>query len=370
MNIVIAPDSFKGSLSSMEAAKVMEKAIYDFGKNDTCVLKPMADGGEGTIDAFLTSVKGKRIGVTCKGPLGEEIDTSYAILEDQTAVLEVASISGLVQVPQMKRNPDLTTTYGIGQILLDALDRGCRSFIIGLGGSATNDAGFGMLRALGMKAWNRNGEEVSYFGKDLLDIDKLDLTGLDPRLKTVKLQVACDVDNPLTGAKGASAVYGPQKGADQEQIQHYNHAHETFGRLVDNRYIDTAGAGAAGGLGFAFLTLGASLTPGAKLIADVTGVEHDIQQADLVITGEGQSDEQTLYGKAPSYIADVAKKYNKPTILLSGSLGDGAEALHQKFAGCFSIINRPVSLEYCIEHAADLLYEQTNHVIHLVRSFK
>ncbi|WP_138419925.1 glycerate kinase [Aquibacillus sediminis] len=370
MNIVIAPDSFKGSLTSLEAANIIRKAVNDTEANDRCVMKPMADGGEGTIDAFLTSVGGRRIQLTCKGPLGADIETNYAILNDQTAVIEVASVAGLVQVPSEQRDPDRTTTYGIGQVMMDALDKGCRSFIIGLGGSATNDVGFGMFQALGMKAWSRTGAKLGYKGHDLLDIDQLDLTGLDPRLQQVSIQVACDVDNPLTGQTGASAVYGPQKGASAEQVTRYDHAHAYFAKLVDEEKRDLPGAGAAGGLGFALLTLGATLKPGANVIAEIGKVEQAIRQADLIITGEGQSDEQTLYGKAPAHIADLAKKHNKKVLLISGSLGNGAEALHDKFTGCFSIMNRPMTLEACIEHAGELLYEQTKHVMYLVRSLE
>lgn len=373
MHIVIAPDSYKGSLTSSQAASTMEQAILSLGQNHTIITKPMADGGEGTVDALLTASKGEKIPITCTGPLGEKVDTYYAILNDDTAVMEVAMVAGLPQVPPNKRNPDNTTTYGLGEVLIDALDRGCTSFIIGLGGSATNDAGLGMLRALGMKAFANDGKELGSFGRDLLEAEQVELEGLDPRLKDVTIQVACDVENPLTGEKGASAVYGPQKGATEGQITAYDQAMNKFAKLVDvhgEKFETYAGAGAAGGLGFAFLLIGATLVSGAKLVGEASGVEEAIQQAALVITGEGQSDEQTLYGKAPGYIADLAQKHHVPAILISGALSGNTDPLLDKFAGCYAITNRPLSLNECMEQAKQLLYQQTKQLIHLIHNVK
>lgn len=372
MNIVIAPDSFKGSLTSLEVTKIMEKSIKDQYPDYVVTRKPMADGGEGTTESLLSATEGKSIPISCTGSLGEKINTTYAIIDSETAIIECANIAGLIQVPTHKRNPDITTTFGIGEAMIDALNKGCTSFIIGLGGSATNDGGLGMLQALGMKAWDENNQEVGSFGKDIHTVKRVCYTELDPRLKNINIKVASDVDNPLCGERGASAVYGPQKGATKEQVEDYDRSLNYYGDLIDstiNRSIQNIpGAGAAGGLGFALLSLGADLVSGAKLIADAMNMENAIQAADLVITGEGQSDEQTLYGKAPSYIASLAKKHHVPVVLISGSLGN-TDKLNELFAGCFSITNRPLTLEECMANADTLVYDQTKQVMQLISKF-
>lgn len=372
MNIVIAPDSYKGSLTSLQVSEIMKKAILDMNKNYHVIMKPMADGGEGTLDSLLISSKGESIPILCTGPLGEKIDTTYAIVDSKTAIIECASIAGLIQVPTDQRNPDFTTTYGLGEVMIAALDKGCTSFVIGLGGSATNDGGLGMLLALGMRAWDEQGNVIGPFGKDVHNVSKVSFSDMDGRLKEVSIKVACDVDNPLCGKKGATAVYGLQKGATKEQIRKYDKALHVYGdaveSVIDKSIKDFPGAGAAGGLGFALLSIGAKLVSGAELLADAMNMEEAIEKADLVITGEGQSDEQTLYGKAPGYIAGLAKKYHVPVVLISGSLDGDLDKLRERFAGCFSIINKPLSLEKCMKQADMLLYEQTKQVIHLTES--
>src|SRR5690625_3941721 len=255
MKIVIAPDSFKGSLTSIEVTNIIETAIFAVNPNYSVIKKPMADGGEGTIDALLSTTKGERISLKCTGPLGETVETYYAIVGN-TAIIECANIAGLTQVPPSKRNPDVTTTYGIGEAILDALDKGYQSFIIGLGGSATNDGGLGMLLALGMRAYDDRDEKVGTFGKDLRDVKKIDLTALDPRLKEVHLHIASDVDNPLYGKNGASKIYGPQKGMTEKQVEIYDAALKNYSQLLEHALKKDSlhqkeGAGAAGGLGFA-----------------------------------------------------------------------------------------------------------------------
>ncbi|RYG71278.1 glycerate kinase [Lentibacillus lipolyticus] len=372
MNIVLAPDSYKGSLTSVQVANIMKQAISSLGYHDVPFLKPMADGGEGTVDTLLSSTGGEQVAITCTGPLGETITTYYAILHDNTAVIEVANIAGLVQVPRAERNPDRTTSYGLGEVIHDALDRGCTSFVIGLGGSATNDGGLGMLQALGMKAWKNNGQLAGIFGKDLFDIAEVSFVDMDARLAGTTIKVACDVDNPLYGKNGASPVYGPQKGATQEQVARYDAALADFASRMEQQkqtvFHHKAGAGAAGGLGFALLVLGAELVSGAKLVADASRVGNAIRNADLVITGEGQSDEQTLYGKAPGYIAEVARSYGIPAILISGSVTGDQDKLRRTFDGCFSIITQPMTVEACMHHAEELLSEQTKQIIHLLHS--
>lgn len=370
MNIVIAPDSFKGSLTSIQASQIIKRSILDINQDYNVVIKPMADGGEGTLQTLLTSINGEIIPIECTGPLGEKINTTYAIVDSHTAIIEGASISGLIHVPISKRNPDMTTSYGIGEVMIDALNRGCTSFIIGLGGSSTNDGGLGMLQALGMEI--SKPQKTCLFGKDLHDITAVNFSNMDARLAHIDIKIACDVDNPLCGENGASAIYGPQKGATAEQIKQYDHSLNIYSDLIeaalDQSMKDYPGAGAAGGLGFAFLALQAQLISGAKLLADAMNLEDAIQQADLVITGEGQSDTQTLYGKAPFYIASLAEKYNVPTVLISGSLED-TDQLNNTFVGCFSIVNKPLTLEQCMKQADSLLYEQTKQIFQFMQQF-
>ncbi|GAA0596655.1 glycerate kinase [Virgibacillus siamensis] len=372
MNIVVAPDSFKGSLTSIEASEIMKKAIRSIDSTYEVTLKPMADGGEGTLHSLLLSTEGQQIPITCTGPLGDEIDTAYAIVNSSTAIIECASVAGLVQVPHTKRNPDLTTTFGLGEIMIDALDKGCTSFVFGLGGSATNDGGLGMLIALGMRAWDENGNKVGPFGKDVHRVEMVDFSKIDSRLLNTDIQVACDVDNPLCGERGATKVYGPQKGATDKQLEQYDIALNKYGDVLEGvhgrYYQNIPGAGAAGGLGFALMTLGADLVSGAELLAEAMNVESAIKGADLVLTGEGQSDEQTLYGKAPGYIASLAQKHHVPVVLLSGSLDGDLDKLRERFTGYFSIVNKPLTLEACMENADELLYEQTKQVIHLLQN--
>ncbi|SFB32808.1 glycerate kinase [Lentibacillus halodurans] len=370
MNIVAAPDSFKGSLTSIQASMIMKKAIKAIDDNSRVILKPMADGGEGTLESLLTATEGGHTPITCTGPLGEKINTSYAIVDSNTAVIECASIAGLVQVPDYKRNPELTTTFGIGEAMLDALNKGCTSLILALGGSATNDGGLGMLKALGMKAWKQNGEAVGPFGKDVQHVTDVSFQEVDPRLAKANIKVACDVDNPLCGERGATYVYGLQKGLGAAQLAQYDAALNRYGAAIESalskRFQNIAGAGAAGGLGFALLAIGGTLVSGAMLLANAMNAEDVIRNADLVLTGEGQSDEQTLYGKAPGYIASLAEKHQVPAVLISGSLDGDLDVLREKFAGCFSIVNKPLSLKECIDMADELLYEQTKQVIHLL----
>ncbi|MEC2158333.1 glycerate kinase [Virgibacillus halodenitrificans] len=377
MNILLAPDSFKGSLTSVQVASIMKKAIKSVNPNDTVLMKPMADGGEGTVDVLLSSSpNSRRIPISCTGPLGVTIETYYGIIDNNVAVIEVANIAGLVQVPDGKRNPDNTTTYGVGEVILDAINKGCTSIIIGLGGSATNDGGFGLLQALGMEAYDQNGKHCGIFGKDLHSVKRIDVQQLESKLKNVSIKAACDVENILCGVNGATQVYGRQKGASEEQVLKYDESLKRYQELIRSEKavskVENAaqipGSGAAGGLGFALLGLGAKLVSGSELITNILQMEEAIKQSDLVITGEGQSDEQTLFGKAPAYIADLAKLHGVPTLLLSGSVVGNADLLREKFAGCFSIISSPLSLQECIRNADELLFKQTTQITHFVHS--
>lgn len=375
MNIVLAPDSFKGSLTAFQAAQTMKKAIKAMNNDYNVVMKPMADGGEGILETLLPSMNGEKVPITCTGALGESVDTFYGIAEGKTAIIEGANIAGLPQVPLHQRNPDDTTSFGIGEVIRDALDAGCTTFIIGIGGSATNDGGLGMLQALGMKAYDKTGEEIGPYGKDVLAFHRADMQAMDPRLKSTTLQIASDVDNPLCGERGATYVYGPQKGATEQQLAAYDEALYHYGRVLETtlqkHLQQIPGAGAAGGLGFAFLMLNAILTPGASVAAEAIQLEKAIKEADVVFTGEGQTDEQTIeYGKTADYVARKAQKHNVPTILISGSLQGDMDRVRERFTGCFSTVTSVLTLEECMENAEALLYEQTTNVQHFIKSMR
>ncbi len=375
MKIVISPDSFKGSMTSEQAGRAMAKACREVFPQEEPILKPMADGGEGTLDTLIFSTKGKRLHAMCTGPLGDEIEAAYGVLGDgKTAVIETAQVAGLTQVPADRRDPYFTTSRGLGELISRVIDDGFDSILIGLGGSATNDGGLGMLQALGARFLDRSGMKVDGFGKNVPEVAQADLSGLEPRLKEVTIRVASDVENPLCGEKGASHIYGPQKGATHEQILLLDTALDHYSSLIEKEtgrsLKEKPGAGAAGGLGFALMTIGAELVSGAELVAKAIDLESSIAGADLVLTGEGQSDEQTLFGKAPGYVAELAAKHQVKTVLISGSLRGELDALHEKFAGCFSIANGPMPLKACVESGEELLYEQTKNVLHFIQSFQ
>ncbi|WP_181307830.1 glycerate kinase [Rufibacter sp. XAAS-G3-1] len=349
MKIVIAPDSYKGSLSAKEVGLTIQEAFQLEMPNASIQVIPMADGGEGTLETLLFSTKGTKVATTATGPLGDAVATSYGILGDgETAVIEMALIAGLPMVPENKRNPFLTTTFGVGELIREAVDTGLRKFIIGLGGSATNDGGLGMLQALGATFHNQEGKPVLPVGASLGQIAQVDFTTLHPKLKACHFTVASDVKNPLCGSNGASFIYGPQKGATQQQVFLLDKGMRNFADVVEQhlqkKMQQVPGAGAAGGLGFAFLTLGATIEPGAQIIANATGLENSISNADWVVTGEGQSDYQTLFGKLPFFIAALARKNDIKTILVSGALGKGHEQLLDHFFSCHAIANAPATL--------------------------
>lgn len=374
MKIVVAPDSFKGSLSAIEVAKTVEKAIKKVTPTAQVIMKPMADGGEGTLDCLLHTTNSRKVYVECKGPLGNNISSYYGITSEKLAIIEIANIAGLMQVPRNKRNPIRTTTYGLGEVIKDALNRGCRSFTIGLGGSATNDGGLGMLIALGMKAYDKHGNELKGFGKDLLQLARVDVSTLDERLKDANIQVASDVDNPLCGKRGATATYGPQKGLRRTEIETFDIAMEKYSSLIESalqkEYRHIPGSGAAGGLGFALLCLNANIISGAKLVSTMIELEKEIAHAQLVITGEGQSDEQTLFGKAPSYVAKLANKHGVPAVLLSAAIKGDRDKLLQLFSGCFSITNKPMTIQESIGNVKTLLFEQTKNIMTLIKTIR
>ncbi len=373
MRIVVAPDSFKGSLSSIQAANAIEKGII--GAAQTCrepveVIKvPIADGGEGTVEAIITANKGEIVKTRVLDPLGREIDSFFGILPDNSAVIEMAAASGLNLLGDDERNPMKTTTYGTGQLIKEALDYGCKRIIIGIGGSATNDGGVGMAQALGVSFLDEEGNQIAFGGGELSKISKIDVSLLDPRIKDTVITIASDVKNPLCGPNGASAVYGPQKGATPEMVEtldrNLKHLAKTIHEQLNIDILNVPGSGAAGGLGAGLMAfLGAKFCLGIKLVTELARLEEKIQRADLVVTGEGSTDYQTLFGKVPHGIADIAKKYSKPVICISGSLGKGYEQLYNEgIDAFFSIVNRPMSLEEAMNNAEVLLEQTAKNVI-------
>ncbi|RTE11625.1 glycerate kinase [Paenibacillus whitsoniae] len=375
MKFVVAPDSYKGSLTAVQVGEVIERAIRQELPEAEVTVVPMADGGEGTVAAVVAACRGELVPVTVTGPLGEPVDACYGIIDQQgerTAVLEAANLFGLPMVPADRRNPLHTTSAGLGEAMRHALDGGIRRMVIGLGGSATNDGGLGLLRALGAQFTGADGEPVGGFGRDLALVVAADFSGLDPRLAACAITVASDVTNPLCGAEGASNVYGPQKGATPELVALLDGALARYADVVTAAlgtaaHRDTPGAGSAGGLGFALLALGASVRSGAEVVARLTGLQAHIRQADWVLTGEGRSDGQTLFGKLPFCVASWAKDAGKRAVLISGSLGAESEKLFDVFDAIFAIVPGPASLEACMAEAEPNLYGCTRSVVRLIR---
>lgn len=356
MKIIIAPDSFKESLSAAEVAAALAKGIQQVLPDAECVCVPLADGGEGTVDALVAATGGEWISCQVQDPLGRKVEARYGLLhQGRCAVIEMAEASGLQRVAPDERNPLLTSTYGTGQLIADALDRGVTELLLGLGGSATNDAGIGMLQALGGVFLDVEGQILPPGGAALVNLQQVDLTGLHPGLKTCRIEVACDVDNPLCGPRGASVIFGPQKGANPEQVAQLDQAlASAAARLVALGWPDhrqTAGAGAAGGMGFAALSgLNASLKPGIELVMATTGLEARLQDADLIITGEGRLDEQTLSGKTPLGVLRLAQRHGIPVVAVAGSVAQDLEPLYQAgFTAIWPILPAPMDLPTALQ---------------------
>ena len=348
MKVVIAIDSLKGSLSSMEAGMAIKDGILAAKPDAEVIVKPLADGGEGTTDALIEGMNGERIDLTVTGPMHTPVDAYYGYLKDtNTAVMEMASAAGITLVPDSEKNPLLATSYGVGEMINDAIQRGCRNFIIGIGGSVTNDGGIGMLKALGVRFLDENGKDAGEGGQALAKVARIDISGMNPLLKECHIQVACDVNNPLCGENGSTYVYGPQKGVTEDMKKTLDEAMAHFARVtsetLENDYMNTPGAGAAGGLGYAFLAYtGAALTPGIELILDAVGLEEELSGADVVVTGEGRLDFQTAMGKAPVGVARLAKKYNAKVIAFAGSVTKEATACNNEGIDAFFPILRSV----------------------------
>jgi glycerate kinase len=345
----------------------MAHAVHNLLPGAEVTIIPMADGGEGTIDALVSATAGERLTLRAAGPLGEQTDTYIGIVNGDTAILEAANIAGLTMVPLPQRNPLHTTSRGLGELIRHALDRGFRKLVIGLGGSATNDGGLGMLLALGAVFNDEEGRVLQGFGRDLAEVYAVDFSPLDPRLNECSITIASDVSNPLCGSEGASRIFGPQKGASPAQIELFDLSLERYADLVEQAVGKplkaVPGAGSAGGLGFALLAIGAAIIPGAELVDRMTGLREKLKGADWVLTGEGRSDGQSLYGKLPLHVAKAAKEEGVGSILISGSLGEGHELLRDYFAGCFALVTEPCSLKVCMDQAERLLASCTENVI-------
>lgn len=373
MRIVIAPDSFKGSLSAGQAAAYIEEGIRRVIPSCAIDKIPIADGGEGTVEAMVAATGGEIVKASVCGPLMEEVDSFFGILGDgQTAVIETASAAGLTLITQDKRNPMITTTYGMGQLISKALDRGCRKFIIGLGGSATVDGGAGLLSALGVKFLDKDGRAVPPGGGGLGMLRKIDLSGLDRRVKECEFLVACDVDNPLCGERGAAAVFGPQKGATPEMVEVLDSNLKNYGDIIKETtgrdVADAAGAGAAGGLGAGLMAfLNASLVPGVQMVLETVGFSDRVKDVDLVITGEGSIDRQTLYGKAPMGVAGIARRFGIPVVAVAGTVkGDVSPLYNEGFAAVVSICPGPITVKEAMERAGSLLADTAERIMRLI----
>ena len=377
MRILIAPDSYKNALSALEVAKCIKAGLQKVLPDVHMDLLPMADGGEGTVQALIDATGGRLIHTSVHDPLMRPVESSFGITGDGlTAVIEMASASGLQLITADERDPWVTTSCGTGELIRAALDEGCRDILLGIGGSATNDCGMGMAAALGVRFLNVTGDLVDHGGGNLGEVAIIDTSQLDARIRETKIRVACDVSNPLTGPTGASHVYGPQKGADSEMAEKLDrHLHQFAGvirKQLGKEVESITGSGAAGGLGAGLMAfLDGELVEGVAAIAGKTGLEEAVAKADLVITGEGKIDSQTQYGKTPFGVARVAKKHGKPVIAIAGSIGEGADVLYEKgIDAIVSILDRPLSLEEAIQKTPVLLEatgERVGRVIMLGR---
>ncbi|CNB58808.1 glycerate kinase [Yersinia intermedia] len=359
MKIVIAPDSYKESLSALDVAVQIEAGFRTQFPDAQYIKLPVADGGEGTVEAMVAATAGRIIQVNVTGPLGDEVAAFYGISgDDKSAFIEMAAASGLELVPPELRNPLKTTSYGTGELICNALDQGVKHIIIGIGGSATNDGGAGMVQALGVKLLDKQGKQIGFGGGKLAELDVIDISGLDPRIKQCQIDVACDVTNPLTGSEGASAIFGRQKGATPEMVSQLDDGLQHYAGII-KRYLDidvdqVEGAGAAGGLGAALLAFcGATLSPGIDIVTDALGLDALVRDATFVITGEGRIDSQTIHGKVPIGVARVAKRYNKPVIGIAGSLTDDVDVVYEHgLDAVFSVIYSICTLEQALDNAA------------------
>ncbi|MFW6377938.1 MAG: glycerate kinase [Bacillota bacterium] len=368
MKIIIAPDSYKESLTALEVAENIEKGFKAVMPEADTIKVPMADGGEGTVQALVDAHNGQIIKEEVIGPEGEKVKAFYGILDEKTAVIEMAAASGISYIDPATADPRKTTTYGTGQLIKSALEKGARHIILGIGGSATMDAGIGALKALGFSFKDENGQRISRGGGQIGRIAFVSKKNLYPPAEELYLEIACDVSNPFYGENGAAYIYGPQKGASQEQVEELDQNFRKFNQFVKENYNrdlqQLAGAGAAGGLGAGLITfLNGELKEGADIVARANRLEEKLKGADLVITGEGQLDSQTINNKAPIHVAQLAKKQGIPVIAIAGSLGTGYQQVYQAgIDAVFSIIDKPGSLNKIILAAPELLQETARNI--------
>lgn len=372
MRIVIAPDSFKGSLSAFEVAEAMARGVKRVAPHAETVLLPLSDGGEGLVESLVEATAGTYHEFQVTGPLGDPVWAKLGLLGGgQTGVIEMAQASGLTLVPPHKRNPLITTTYGTGELIRHALDLGCRQLVIGIGGSATNDGGMGMAQALGVRFLDSQGKELGHGGGELARLAAIDMSGLDPRLADVEIEVACDVDNPLTGPTGASHIYGPQKGATPEMVAQLDKALANYAAVIrkdlEKDVEHVPGAGAAGGLGAGLMALlNGKLVSGIQLVLRVLKFEEQVQGAALVFTGEGKFDAQSAFGKVPVGVGRICRTLGVPVIVLAGTVTLDSEVLHAEgITASFSVLNQPMSLEEAMAQTAELVEFQTAQVMRL-----
>lgn len=383
MKVVVAIDSFKGSLSSMEAGQAIAEGVKRVYQHAEVVVRPLADGGEGTVEALVEGMGGVFVTKEVTGPLGEKVEAVYGMIESKddlskTAIIEMSAAAGITLVPEERRNPLNTTTYGVGELILDAIERGCRHFIVGIGGSATNDGGVGMLQALGYDFVTQEGKAISYGGNGLRELARIEESNVHPKLKECTFKVACDVTNPLCGENGSSAIFGPQKGATPEMVQeldqlllHYAELSKSINAHADRFY---PGTGAAGGMGFAFLTYtNATLESGIQIVLTETKLEELIATADFVVTGEGRLDGQTALGKAPIGVAALAKKYQKKVLAFAGAVTpDAKECNQQGIDAFFPILRGIVTLKEAMdkENAHRNMVDTVEQVFRVVEIMK
>ncbi|MBZ4026784.1 glycerate kinase family protein [Lactobacillus johnsonii] len=370
---VVAPDSFKESMTAKEVCDAMEKGIKKADSAAEVIKVPMADGGEGTVDSLVDATNGQRVIVEVTGPLGNKISAYYGILGNgTTAVIEMAKASGLEIVEKKKRNPMITTTFGTGELIRHALDHNVKEIIIGLGGSSTNDGGSGMAQALGAKLLDQNNHQISFGGGNLNKLDKIDISNLDSRLQDVKIILASDVTNPLIGKDGASRVFGPQKGATPEMVEKLENNLQHYAKIIkrdlNKDVASVSGAGAAGGLGaglMAFTTC--KMRQGVDIAIEVTKLEEKVKSADYVFTGEGGTDFQTKFGKTPYGVAKLGKKYHKPVISLAGYLGEGIDSLYSEgFTAIFGIIPGACDLSTALKNGPSNVARTTENIVRLL----
>ena len=378
MKVTIAIDSLKGSLSSLEAGRAIGTGVKKAWPEAEVCVRPLADGGEGTVEAVTSAMGGEMVTLRVTGPLGEPVDCVYGVIrESRTAVLEMAGAAGLTLLKDEERNPLKTTTYGVGEVIRDAVKRGCRHFLVGIGGSATNDGGIGMLQALGFGMLDKEGKQVPFGAQGLAVLERIEDGEVMPELRECTFRIACDVTNPLCGPQGCSAIYGPQKGADAEMIAEMDTWMEAYGALTEAKYpgmdSKTPGCGAAGGIGFAFYAfLGGVLESGIKIVLEETRLDDYVKDADIVVTGEGRLDGQTVMGKAPIGVAKTAKKYGKKVIAFSGSVTKDAIACNQEgIDAFFPILRRIVTLEEAMDAdtARENMEDTSEQVFRLIRGF-